>query len=310
MPVESFTYITSLNSSNPGGSDGILEGDNHIRGIKAALLNTFTAMDGATTITPAVLNNLQAGSFSGNFAVTGRLTANGACPTGMIADFLSVPADWLELNGQAVSRTTYAALFAIYGTGFGAGDGSTTFNLPNFTDRYRRQRGTFAVNTTLSNQNKTHTHTYSGSSTTGVENQGFTFNFSGTTSGHSNDHSHTTFVSLGGTTSGNGDHAHSYNDQKFIPSSQTSAGGGNFNGVTGEDGRTTGNAGFHDHTWSGSGNFGSGGTSANHTHTFSGTTGTQNNNHNHNFSWSGTTAADGGTETRPDTFVVITCVKT
>ena len=41
-----------------------------------------------------------------------------------------VPTGWLECNGQAVSRTTYADLFAAIGTDFGVGDGSTTFNLP------------------------------------------------------------------------------------------------------------------------------------------------------------------------------------
>jgi len=47
----------------------------------------------------------------------------------------STPAGWLRLNGAAVSRTTYADLFAIYGTTFGAGDGSTTFNLPDMRDK-------------------------------------------------------------------------------------------------------------------------------------------------------------------------------
>ena len=42
---------------------------------------------------------------------------------------------WLECDGRAVSRTTYATLFAAIGTTYGAGDGSTTFNLPDFADR-------------------------------------------------------------------------------------------------------------------------------------------------------------------------------
>jgi microcystin-dependent protein len=42
---------------------------------------------------------------------------------------------WLLCNGQAVSRTTYSSLFLRLGTVFGAGDNSTTFQLPNFTDR-------------------------------------------------------------------------------------------------------------------------------------------------------------------------------
>ena len=46
------------------------------------------------------------------------------------------PANWALCNGQAVSRTTYATLFSRIGTTYGAGDGSTTFNLPDFRDRF------------------------------------------------------------------------------------------------------------------------------------------------------------------------------
>ena len=51
-------------------------------------------------------------------------------PTGMISAFHTVPEGWLQCNGAAVSRTTYAALFAVIGTKYGSGDGSNTFNLP------------------------------------------------------------------------------------------------------------------------------------------------------------------------------------
>ena len=47
----------------------------------------------------------------------------------------SAPSGWLICNGQAVSRTTYAALFAVIGTTYGAGDGSTTFNIPNLVNK-------------------------------------------------------------------------------------------------------------------------------------------------------------------------------
>lgn len=50
----------------------------------------------------------------------------------------SPPVGWLKENGAAVSRTTYAALFAIIGTAFGAGDGSTTFNLPDHRGEFPR----------------------------------------------------------------------------------------------------------------------------------------------------------------------------
>ena len=45
----------------------------------------------------------------------------------------SIPDGHFDCNGSAVSRTTYSALFLVYGTYFGSGDGSTTFNLPNIT---------------------------------------------------------------------------------------------------------------------------------------------------------------------------------
>lgn len=50
----------------------------------------------------------------------------------------SAPAGYLKANGAAVSRTTYAALFAAIGTTFGAGDGSTTFNLPDLRGEFVR----------------------------------------------------------------------------------------------------------------------------------------------------------------------------
>ena len=46
------------------------------------------------------------------------------------------PAGWLLCDGSAVSRATYAALFAVIGTTYGSGDGSTTFNVPNLTDKF------------------------------------------------------------------------------------------------------------------------------------------------------------------------------
>ena len=48
----------------------------------------------------------------------------------------TTPQGWLLCDGSAVSRTTYAALFAVIGTTYGAGNGSTTFNLPNLVDKF------------------------------------------------------------------------------------------------------------------------------------------------------------------------------
>ena len=58
-------------------------------------------------------------------------------PTGTVVPFASssVPAGWLICGGQAVSRSTFAALFSTIGTTYGSGDGSTTFNVPDLRGR-------------------------------------------------------------------------------------------------------------------------------------------------------------------------------
>jgi len=59
-------------------------------------------------------------------------------PTGVIQMWPNVaaPAGWILCNGSNVSRTTYADLFAVIGTTFGAGDGSTTFTLPDLRGKF------------------------------------------------------------------------------------------------------------------------------------------------------------------------------
>lgn len=60
-----------------------------------------------------------------------------AVPVGTVIPFAAAtaPSGWLNANGAAVSRTTYADLFALIGTTYGVGDGSTTFNLPDVKSR-------------------------------------------------------------------------------------------------------------------------------------------------------------------------------
>jgi microcystin-dependent protein len=63
--------------------------------------------------------------------------ASSLVPTGSVTAYAgsAAPADWLLCYGQAISRTTYAALFAIIGVTYGVGDGATTFNLPDLRGR-------------------------------------------------------------------------------------------------------------------------------------------------------------------------------
>ena len=59
-------------------------------------------------------------------------------PTGIVEFFAGskAPKGWLVCDGSAVSRTDYDELFEVIGTTYGAGDGSSTFNLPNLIDRF------------------------------------------------------------------------------------------------------------------------------------------------------------------------------
>ncbi len=87
-------------------------------------------------------------------------------PTGSVVMFASgvTPEGWLLCNGQAISRTTYAALFAAIGTTFGVGDGSTTFNVPNMDLRFPRMNaaalGTSGAATGHTHTVAAHTHTH------------------------------------------------------------------------------------------------------------------------------------------------------
>jgi microcystin-dependent protein len=68
----------------------------------------------------------------------GVVTVPAKSPTGSIVMWTTTtaPTGWLLCDGSAVSRTTYATLFAVIGTTFGVGDNSTTFNVPNLKSRF------------------------------------------------------------------------------------------------------------------------------------------------------------------------------
>ena len=91
--------------------------------------NSFTGAVGEITVdtdTDALL--LHDGSGAGGIEIF---------PAGTIVGFgnTTPPSGFLACNDQAVSRTTYARLFAAIGTSFGVGDGSSTFNMPDLRDR-------------------------------------------------------------------------------------------------------------------------------------------------------------------------------
>jgi microcystin-dependent protein len=93
--------------------------------LTAANLNgNFTALDQRIAALEAVL--LPAGTIAAYGGPSGANADAGAA---------ALPAGWLLCDGSAVSRTTYASLFAAIGINFGGGDGITTFNLPDLRGR-------------------------------------------------------------------------------------------------------------------------------------------------------------------------------
>jgi microcystin-dependent protein len=102
-------------------------------------------------------------------AVTAAKIEATVVPAGMIVQFAgsTAPTDWLICNGDPVSRSTYAALFTAISTGYGVGDGSTTFNLPDLRGRIPVGKGTHADvdalndndGSTVANRSPKHQHT-------------------------------------------------------------------------------------------------------------------------------------------------------
>src|SRR6266576_1181291 len=108
-------------------------------------------------------------------------------PSGVILHYAgsAAPTNWLICDGTAVSRSTFAALFAIIGTTYGAGDGSTTFNLPDMRGKIavgKHTSGTFQTlgqsggeenHTLLVAEMPSHSHTgATGANAPGTDTQG------------------------------------------------------------------------------------------------------------------------------------------
>ena len=84
------------------------------------------------------VNGVKVGEYNGDVDQVIDITVSEGAQPGdykMIAGS-TIPDGWLLCNGASVSRTTYAKLFAAIGTRYGSGNGSTTFNLPNFNGRH------------------------------------------------------------------------------------------------------------------------------------------------------------------------------
>lgn len=132
-----------------GQSDVVADSNNATLTLEAGSNITITTDAGANSITIAA---------SGG--------SGGSVPTGVILDYggSSPPAGFLECDGSNVSRATYSDLFAVIGTTFGVGDGSTTFGLPDFRRRVAvgaGGTGTSELGNTVGSTGGSETHTLS-----------------------------------------------------------------------------------------------------------------------------------------------------
>ena len=113
-------------------STGLTDTGNMSVGGNLSVTGTTTLIGTATAPTPTTGDN------STKIATTTFVQNSIAnVPSGSLLMWptTSAPSGYLNCDGSAVSRSTYSALFSLFGTTFGSGDGSTTFNLPNYTNR-------------------------------------------------------------------------------------------------------------------------------------------------------------------------------
>jgi len=138
------------------------------------LLDETDASTNRTTLGLGGAALLEVGITAGTVAA-GDAVAAQIMPAGAVSPYAgsAAPTGWLDCDGAAVSRTTYATLFAVVSTTYGVGDGATTFNVPDLKGRVpvgkeaSQTRLTAAISgmtsTTLGNAGghqdlKTHTH--------------------------------------------------------------------------------------------------------------------------------------------------------
>ena len=198
-------WSATASSNTDVGGVNIAEGcppatiNNAIREVMAQCNNWQSGASGDNQTNTGTLTS------SGTLAVTGAFTLDGATGTagqvmtsggsgatptwadkvdGILTGFIqmygaaSAPTGFLLCDGSAVSRSTYATLFALIGTTYGAGDGSTTFNVPDMRDKFPVGTGsTYALNATGGSADSTlpsHTHaiTDSGHNHTTLTNKG------------------------------------------------------------------------------------------------------------------------------------------
>lgn len=138
MPVETTTNIPGLNQAYPLATDGLGEGDDHLRLIKRVIKNAFPQIDKPLTVSSDQINSVVSNPFP--FPVGGIIMWNGLAA--------SIPTGWALCDGRTVNRS----------------DGSGTITTPNLAGRFVLAAG-LAVTPLTTGGSPTHTHTGTAAST-------------------------------------------------------------------------------------------------------------------------------------------------
>lgn len=226
-------------------------------------------------------------------------------PAGMVMHFAgaAAPSGWLECDGSAVARADYADLFSAIGTTYGAGDGSTTFNLPDLRGEFLRGldsgRGVDADRALGSAQEEAYkSHSHIGSSS----NTGSHTHTASVTVNSNGAHTHT----VSGTAASAGAHTHTLRNylsewgsiSDAIARIEHHPARGNDQSVRDSTNAVL-SAGAHTHTVSGTA-----ASNGAHTHTGSASIASSG-NHVHGI----TVGNSGGAETRPRNIALMACIK-
>jgi len=181
------TNFASKDSLATGNALKIVKGteiDAEFNNLSTAIATKADNLSPTFTGTPAA-PTASVGTNTTQLATTAFVVANTGPPGHMLMwPTATAPTGFLLCAGTAVSRSTYAALFAVIGTVYGAGDGSTTFNVPNFNNRVPiGAGGLYTAGQTLGSKDAvvvSHTHSATTSSTdSGHAHTGFSVFYTG-----------------------------------------------------------------------------------------------------------------------------------
>jgi microcystin-dependent protein len=249
MPLETAAYVDDLVATNPENADPVQQGADHLRLLKTVLKDSFPAIGGPVTASHTQINTAvsqaadlntnaarkdAAGTFTalmtfgaGLNATSIKLEGNELVPpgTGALWFDAAAPDGWALADGGTLLRGENPVLFARWGTRYGAGDGVTTFGLPNMTLRFPVMAGSgLSLNTTGGTQTPTvtigtggaHSHTMTSA---GAHAHG------GATAGHALSVAQMPPHAHGGATTGAGAHAHTVGGLRGTSNFDNQAGG-------------------------------------------------------------------------------------